>query len=45
MRFWTTMGWPSAGGVGVTKRPTPLSTSDQPNDLPCADYKGEHRAG
>ena len=33
MRFWTTMGWPSAGGVGVTKRPgTPPSACDQPND-------------
>jgi hypothetical protein len=41
MRFWTAMGWSSAGGVGVTKLPAHRSTSDQPNDLWCADYKGE----
>ena len=42
MRFWTAMGWPSAGVVGVTKQfGTPLSTSDQPNDLWCADDKGD----
>ena len=45
MRSSTAMAWSSAAAGRATARGTPLSAGAEPNDLWCADFKGEFMLG